>query len=119
MKNNVHKIYYIGANKFLLVMRDEGVLPASWTRTVFTYYQLWEEVNYLGIDYFQNKFRNNKRFWLAFKASKSDVEFIQNVRYLMKETPIKGELHEFNRHTKGKGMLIYDYAKSKKLFVVI
>lgn len=119
MKKNVHKIYYLGSNKFLKVERERGVSPASWNRTVLSFRQLFYEIkNYYGSS-FELVFKNNAKLHIAYKASKDEYEFIQNVRYLMKETPITGELHEYNTHTKSKGMVIYDYAISKKMYVVI
>jgi len=119
MKRNTHRIYYIGNLKFLVVRKEEGVYPASWQRVVFTYEQLWDEIKNLGFNYYMWKFKNDHKFWMAFKAADTPEEFIQNVRKLMKETKVNGNIHEFNEHTRGKGLLIYDYAKTRKLFVLI
>jgi hypothetical protein len=90
MKRNTHRIYYIGNLKFLVVRKEEGVYPASWQRVVFTYEQLWDEIKNLGFNYYMWKFKNDHKFWMAFKAADTPEEFIQNVRKLMKESVNEG-----------------------------
>lgn len=119
MKANKTKIYYIGGGKVVNVFKSANVKPTQWCRTLMTTEELYNEINYMGLSYMENQYKDNKVLMLCYKLAKNHKEF----KTLLDQNE---KINTFSKYSiepktdlnKSKGKLLWDMQNNKQYIIL-